>query len=222
MGASVDFEATSSQYMDYNNASSGPHIDITDYPFSFCAWIKHETDSGVQKILNFSDDTATNVYYSLDIFSQNARSVVRNGGGQFSATGTTTINSGTWYFLTSVFTSSTLRTIYVDATSEGTETSSCTYNTGMNHTSMSINIRTTSANYFDGLIAHAQIYDKGLSVSEMQEIMYNPASIPGNLVAWYPGFDSNALGKEISGNGYDMTPTNTPTISADGPPIHLF
>jgi len=66
------------------------------------------------------------------------------------------------------------------------------------------------------LISDLHVYNRQLSKDEINEIMYNPNSIPGAYI--YSPIWGSSPEQDLSGNGRDGTVTGTAT-STDGPPI---
>ena len=72
----------------------------------------------------------------------------------------------------------------------------------------------------DGLMAHAQVFNRALPAEEILEIMYKPGSIQQGLVYHMPLTDYNNL-SDVQGNLPDGTITGTMSESSEGPPVYF-
>ncbi len=88
-----------------------PSQVIEGYPFSFGAWV-NTTAFGTDTMATLGTGVAEQ-YHALKIVNGNARLTARNGALVFNTNGPL-VNDGNWHFITGVFTSRLVRTLYVD------------------------------------------------------------------------------------------------------------
>lgn len=122
--------------------------------------------------------------------------------------------ASTWQHFGAVFTSSTLRDMFIDGGSKGSNTGS------QNPTGLTDFIvgshKKVSGNYWDGKICHVAVWDIALSDAEMATLAAGalPTSVqPGNLIAYYP-LVSNG---NASVGSYDLTEAGGATYDASDP-----
>ena len=70
-------------------------------------------------------------------------------------------------------------------------------------------------------MCYVHMYDKELSVEEINEIMHKPGSIRDGLVGFWPLTDDGSTQRNLSGIGNTGAVTGA-TNSADGPPVTCF
>lgn len=74
--------------------------------------------------------------------------------------------------------------------------------------------------HFNGQLSNYHLYDRALSLEELQELQFNPGSIKGNLVVYAPINDSTDFGINLV-DGTSGTVGGTLNSSAFGPPVHF-
>lgn len=77
----------------------------------------------------------------------------------------------------------------------------------------------TSENW-DGRIAYGQIYNRDLSLTEIQELRFNPSVIVSGFQVYHPLWGSDSPEIDLSGNGRTGTLAGTDE-DFDGPPVFL-
>ena len=136
-------------------------------PFSMSCWFKAKA-IGLNHVLISSGDASTShAENSLYISSSNKLAWNnQHANADFSNSSGTTLAINTWYFGTVTFNGSTTVKIYLNDALDGTK-SDCT-NTAITHTDVYIGKR-SSGLFFNGLIDEARIYNRELSLAEIQK-----------------------------------------------------
>ena len=221
MVASAEFQSGSSEYLDYNSASTGPHNDITNYPFTICGWVKRrQSVTGAGTLVDMADSSATNVNFSvgfavvgsagtLEMFYRNGSNLSINGGFQ--------AEIGTWYHLAGVFTSTTSREFFINGVSAGTDTTSVTFPTGLDVSTVGRLGDSSPGSYLNSLAAYVRIFSTDLSQTQIQSLMRDPEAVTSNRVWALDLTNSADFGEDTSGNAYDATGT-APSSSDQQPP----
>jgi len=135
-------------------------------PFTMSAWIKLDKLNADQAIM-FSGAVSSNAENLLYVTSSN-KIGWNNQGSNFANSSGTTISLGRWYHVAVTFNGTTTIKIYVDNDLDGTK-SDCS-GVAITDTSVLIGKRTHSnALHFNGLIDEARIYNRELSLAEIQK-----------------------------------------------------
>lgn len=71
---------------------------------------------------------------------------------------------------------------------------------------------------FAGNVAYVQIFNRGLTATEIEQTRWCPGSVPNGMVAYLPLLGNNSPEIDLTGNGNTATNSST-TASSDGPPI---
>jgi len=193
-------------------------LDITGSAITLAIWAKN-TVNGEHKLIAKWKDAGSLFSYLLSINATDKTLLAVDVGGVKTVVGTTTIATGTWFYIVGTYDGTTLR-IYVNGVEENSNTV-----TGGNLRSVATTVRIGSGsggeNHMDGCLEDARIYDRVLSADEILTI-FNSRGRDGialNLVARYlmnegaPGVIASGAGviKDIGPNGLDGTPVNSPT-----------
>ena len=211
--ASRDLDGTNDK-ISFGNSSS---LDLTgDWTYSI--WIKRDVDNEEHGVFSkfSSPSTGRQIYITVESAKQvrvdvpYIKTILRSGVGN-------TISAGVWTYL-SVTKSGTTWKIYfngveknsaVDATAQ----ESSTQNTEIGYDNGNV----TPSLYFDGKVSYSKIYNRALSVNEINEDMINPGSVANGVVNFSPLWgDSPEV--DLSGNGNVGTVTEA-TTSTDGPTV---
>lgn len=205
------FASASSQYL---QSASAP---VTAMPLTIAVWAKSTTFNNATGIMASLTRKGNNQCWSIDT----------NAGGTVAANSfdgvnvdASTIASGSnsvWHQVTGVFTSTTSRTIYQDGIA-GTLNA-----TSINPASIdafNVACRDTASGgpqlFFNGQIAEAAVWSVALTADEIVALSkgVSPNLIrPTSLVAYYPLLDSAAPDLDRWNGGFNLTPTNTPTMA---------
>jgi len=200
--------------LEFNNANSR-HVSIADNPslrpssIAVSAWLK-TSDTGAYR--GIVDKIASSVGYLIDVNSNNVRFTVQN----ISASGGT-VADGSWHFIVGTFNSGTGESkIYVDGVWKETANASLSHNTS----SLEIGGDGASTYYFTGEITDVRVYNRVLSLEEIQVIYRLRGSdniVHGLLGRWllnekHDGATATVASSviDISGQGNHGTPYNSP------------
>lgn len=201
------------------NASS---IQLVSGDYTLAAWVKPVSVSGRQWIIAKTANSSAKAYSLL--VNNGEVSVDGEEGGNDGVVSTTnaSLTPGNWYHLAATMTSSTLAVkIYVDGV-EKTTTGSIPARPTETVSDLEIGWSQYINEYFNGLIDDVRIYNRALSVSEIQQL-YNLGTkiskpmlgAPGmsNLLLWHT-FD----GPHISGTtSVDASDLGKNGILTNGP-----
>ena len=213
---SIDLNG-STQYVNLSNVTgtainpTSTQINATGYTFT--AWIYIDTLSGGEYIYNLGS-SGTNNYYGLKLVANGNGALVwhifgLNGSTPGAGTNNrnsvrtqnSTIAAGQWYHVAAVIPSMTRSgwKLYVNGVSQSSLVVSGNQNVNLTYSgSSSIGVWTKAspANYFDGEINNAAIFDTDLNQTNMTAIYNSGTPInlltnagnyntSGNLVAWW-------------------------------------
>lgn len=221
--ASIDFGNTTSSWVAIH-AASGPYDDITTYPLTVGLWINVQDTSNDNRIFYFGrTDTGTRWFL---IWNETTPTfdVMERGTGT-SANAKASFSQDTWYWLVGVFESGSSRKIYLDGSLIDTNTNSEDAFADGDLQSACLGRTDDSSPTSDcqAYLAYPVMYDRILSIEEINEIMWKPYSIINGLV-WAPNL-LNSISvasdcKDLSGLGYDCdTIGNAPATSSLGPSV---
>lgn len=216
---SVTFPGSGSNYIDVST------IDF-DSDWTVMAWCYSSSITATKAII-CNDDTGN---AALHISSNN----IPHLENQFNATvtpveavATTNFTAAKWWYGAASHNSSALSaTINVgdgntNVTQESSQTYAGTPNAGGSTSPRIGLLASITAWNWGGQISQALVYTRTLSVAEMQEIQWNPASIPSSLSSWTPLF-SSTVATDLSPNQSNGSITGSLANSSDGPPVFLL
>ena len=147
---------------------------IVDFPFSMTAWIK-TTATGEMCITSLGGAAIANRYVGLITEITAKCSTKALVGGNTTPASTTAVNDGVWHFLAGVWTSATLRDIYVDGRFEATNTDSRGLPT-MDKVAIGGYADSTPSNSFVGDINDVRIYSGALTANQIANLWLQGAS----------------------------------------------
>lgn len=172
----ADIELDNSEYM---TIADGDHtgLDIAGALTLGC-WFKMETGSIEQTIIGkwetSSDDRQYRLYINTSDQVVLAVSSDGTSGNVTEATGGTTLNTGTWYHLTGTYTPSTKMEVFVDAVSDGSNSTTIPAsieNTGGGDFTLGADSATSTAtNFADGTMDNPFIYNTVLTTDEISTL----------------------------------------------------
>ena len=109
---------------------------------------------------------------------------IGSGAGNKTVTSTSTVSTGTWYHITSVFSPSTHVKIFIDGIEDVEVTSGIPASVLDSTADIGIGAYADSSLHFDGNIADVRIYDTDLSSSDIADL-YAGTDVQTNLVGWW-------------------------------------
>ena len=171
---STSFDDGSSQYI----SGTG---DCPASAFTVSAWIKKVGASGWYAI--YSADTE--IWFGLGA-SEEIRLHV--GGSDRIDTAVSSVTIGTWHHVSATYDGSTTGKIYIDGVDQAL-TSSGTLNVPI-ATASNIGRHPNGSNYFDGSIKNVAIWERALTATEIQNVMYKSYTevsgrLASGLVSWW-------------------------------------
>jgi len=199
----------------------GSATDIRNLkPGSFAAWIKADTmgEGGVGRIFD-------KVRKQLQLRGTKRLRYERETSGTHLVVESTdnAIRLGTWHFVAVAWANSNTASntkLYVDGAEVSyaiRQNASSTDDSDGSHQACLGNTEGQTQS-FDGLIAHAHLYNRLLTAAEIAQLMIAPGSITTGLLGYWPLTGSGAVEPDLSGKGRHGTVTGA-TESPEGPPI---
>lgn len=193
---------------------------ITAYPYTISAWIYDDgTSTAFPFIVGCSTSGTTAAGTRLQMFIDNVGNVA-TGVGSVSVTTTAARATNTWFHGCAVEASATSHSVFLNGGSKGTTTSSATFPTGMNRTT--INAWNGGANVgIAGNIAHVAIWNVALADAEVLELANGllPTRIrPQSLISYWSCYGSD-LAAEIDPISRNGVTNFSSTVNANVPRI---
>lgn len=142
---------------------------ITGYPYTIAAWVYDDgTSTSFPFLVGCSTSGTTAAGTRLQLYLDNA-GIVNAGINTVSAAATAARTVNTWFHACAVHASATSHAAFLNGGNKGTSTSSATFPTGMNRTS--INAWNAGANVgIAGNMAHVAIWNVALDDAEVLEL----------------------------------------------------
>jgi len=198
---------------------------ITAVPATFAAWFRPNTSSGTHAILCSGGDNAGQAY-EFGIVQVNAQFwAFAQDSGFNQALAAVTLAGGTLYHGCGVFVSNTSRHAYINGGNKGSDNASRTPTAGFfQRTRIGRRANNSNAQFFDGLVAEAALWNAALSDEEVLYLAqgFSPLLLRSrlnNLVAYWPLLAASG-GDEPDmawGNKYSMSLVAAPTGVAHPP-----
>jgi len=201
-------------------------VVIADYPCSMSCWFKADniTTTGVLMICShLSDNDNYCLIYAAGTVSGDpliARSSKPGLGAN--AQTTTGYTAGVWHLATAVFASSSSRSIWLNGSGKGTDTTSIALDLSLDRFAIGVHYRPDIEAYFAGSIAEACVWNVALTDSEVASLYLNgigakPTSVRPDKVVAYNKLLNNDGDIDWWGQN-NLTAVNSPTYG-DHPPI---
>ena len=190
-------------------------VDVV--PLTMAAWVKMDTTTQVGGIWNIEGDSGSNnsgfglliVNGVLWAYAQSSSPTLFDY-----AASTSTLNTTEWWHVCGVFRSSTDREIYINGTSEGTNTTSVTpVDTVIDNACIGNRANTNNDQDFAGLIADVRVYDADIGATEIANLAAG-TDYQTNLVGHWLLNSDDVL--DYGSGGNDGTNDGS-TYSTDGP-----
>jgi len=123
---------------------------------------------------------------------------------------------GSWHFFVFISRDATDKEIYVDGVSGATSSTSQTLDSDLNQTFISNFGAAGTSQTCASEIANVRIYDKALSIAEMDMAMMCSNKPVGNIKGWW--MLNQTTHPDLSGQGNNGSCTNCPTSQVEAPP----
>ena len=178
--------------------TSFPHSDVT-----IALWVNQNSDSGYRGLVSRSSGGAASANWSL--WWNNGKPVIfighsSGGSGYLDITANTKLENNVWYRLVcTVDFSSKTGKIYINGILDKTHTWTESHLTDSD--AILIGSLTPSANFWDGMLSDAQIWNKSFTQADITYDYLNPESLAlnnsgttlteSNLKLWYPMQDGH-------------------------------
>ncbi len=198
----IDLESSSSQSLSVAN-----NFNFTAGSIDF--WMKPESITAG----DIMADTSVNAGLQGFQLAFNATPKITFGfGATTKITGSTTIGTGTWIHV-AVTWSTAGSTLYVNGVSDGTGTAATL--TAGGATFYMGRQAASAAGYFDGKIINFRIWDKTLTVDEVNA--YRIQEVPFTVTNLQANWRLNDALTDASGNAYTLTNNGTAVFATDAP-----
>lgn len=198
---------------------------VTAVPLTMCAWMKSDGDAATLQVVGWiGDKDVADHYYQLS-WGQGAtndpsRASARGGGSESIGEKQSVVTADAWFHICAVFTSTTSRTSYANA-SAGTANTTSTTVSGSDRTAIGMNRDSTPSAPFGGKIAEFCIWDIALSGADITNLYNSGKGTPctnvqsADLVGYYPlRTDAN----DSTAGARHMTTSGSPTFDATDHP----
>ena len=143
-------------------------IAIAAYPFTMSTWVRSDSVTASGTLMVMGNSALTNTYFGL-ILSGWYFSIVGSNTTLYAGTSPQQILTGQWYHVVWVFSSATSRILYVNWIQIASNLSSITYS-GTNSRIRVGRQLSTLTSYFSGYMDDVRIYNKSLSLAEINNI----------------------------------------------------
>ena len=190
---------------------------LDDEPITISAWVKLDTITQVGGIFNIEgDDGSQNAGFGLLIVNGAFWAYAQKSSPSVFdyAASTSTLNTTDWWHVCGVFRSSTDREIYINGTSEGTNTTNVLPNaTIIDNACIGNRANTNNDQDFAGKIADVRVYDADIGATEIANLAAG-TDYQTNLVGHWLLNSDDVL--DYGSGGNDGTNDGS-TYSTDGP-----
>lgn len=193
--------ATGTQYLRTTPAS------LFSYPFTINCWFNLTTTGAQRNLVLLENPTDSHRMGVLVSVANAVVLVATDGGGTTQTIHNTTISASTWYMVTGVFTSTTSRTVYVNAVNPSTGTVSRNPTTPTRVLLGAQFVNPTTTSNLNGSICEVAIWNAALTATDISSLYKSPRAtsvVPQNLEIYYP------LVREVH------TLCGTHTVNTDG------
>lgn len=168
MGQALDFDGVNDRVIVSSSATLAPTNALT-----LSAWIRPDSVTATQFIINKAISTSANGDYFLVLRNTGVLGIVVNSGVEGARTGNTALTTNTWYHVVGTWDGSNLR-MYLNgvADSIAQPLSGTMANNGDN---LGIGASATGVRPFNGLIDDVRVYNRALSATDVMNL-YNLAT----------------------------------------------
>jgi len=218
MSSSADFDRANSEYLQSSITA------ISAYPYTISTWFYRDGTGTTDYVISLSSTVNSARRINLQVnASDNLTFDARQNGSTVSFSGTTTVGSGSWNYITLLSRSSTDHEIYLNGVSEAT--SSTDLSTLLSNDRFLVSRWALGlGSYADGKIAYPVVFARTLSVDEIKQIMYMPYSIMNGCRCYLDLLATGAVVgdyKDLSINGSDANAGTIPATSNLGPSVYF-
>lgn len=200
---------------------SPSHLDLGNLDWSMSVWINPDNVSAFDpiagKVLNATDKEYGVVLEGDEISVQ----IELNGNDDKTNTSAANIQQGVWTHVVATFDASELDVeIYVDGVVEST-TGTIAGLPDLFTANFEVGRWAYNSAYFDGRIAHVQMWNRVLGAEEVVEAGRCPGSIADGSVGYWPLWEASGDSVDYSDQRTNGTRNGNPTEDSDGPPVGL-
>jgi hypothetical protein len=168
-GAALSYVAANKQYHETDTPPK-----ITAYPFSVVAWFNTNNISIAQRLFFFGDKDTDNTYQALRLSTTGYVYAESRNTVAVAAISTMAVTANTWNMAAGVWTSATLRAAYLNAGSKGTNTTSSTFSSAHDRTSIGHQGTLTPSSPMSGKIGLVMVWNRALTDAEIARLYSEP------------------------------------------------
>ena len=198
-------------------------VPLTGVPLSVFARFKIDDITDFRTIFHIGDASTSNNYFRLDCRGGDGGdplvATTRDVGNVQWAASTTGYSADTWHTGLAVFAAINDRRVYLDGGNKGTNTTSITP-TGVDKMSIGRSSDSSPSGHWRGSICEVCMWDVALSDAEALalHLAIKPNHIrPADVVGYWPVWGLHSPEIDLSGQGNNMTVSNTPVRGNHGP-----
>lgn len=215
MAASVTFPGTASNYATFDSLN-------WNNDWTCLAWVYSSSGTSSKSIVGNSGTSFAQLHLSGNNTPHAENQF--NDGSDVEAVQTANFTTGKWWFLASTHdaTGKEITLCSGDKSTNIVEDDSTVY-TGTAAAGSSgtvVGELGTLGWFWDGEMSNLMVFERVLSVPEMQELQWNSSGISGSKI-WSPFFDSSVL-YDFSDNQSNGTITGSLSDSENGPPTYMW
>jgi len=213
-GAAFEFDGSTS-YIEVGDHSD---LRLNNTDFTLTAWVQLDSyNSSFNSAIMTKRFTGANNGWIWSVTGNGSSPTgvlfYGPGGGSTNATGSVTVGTGNWYMATSVYNLANQElSIYVNGTLDrvvggiSSANASITANLYIGRDDPST---FTNGYFFDGAMDDIRIYNRAITVSEIQQLYaLTLAPTSGVIALWPLNICTGGIGVDISGNGHHGTAYN--------------
>jgi len=166
----ADLEASSSEYFSISN---GTYFDVTSG--SINCWINRESTGTAQRIISTYTNTGEGGF-TFNITATNKLQAFFGEGNQAVTGGTDLTTTGSFAYMVTFTWTTARKDIYINATSEGSNTNAETMTAGETTVSVGRDQK-FAVDYFDGLIDEMGFWSRALTSTEVTQLYNSGAGL---------------------------------------------
>ncbi|MBI2451570.1 right-handed parallel beta-helix repeat-containing protein [Candidatus Pacearchaeota archaeon] len=142
-------------------------LGITNYPFTFSAWVRKNNDSGTKgTIISFGESLSSNIYYGLRINESGQAEIYAAGSGPEGKIGGSADLRGAWHHVAGVFIKNTAKELYVDGKFVESLNTTTNFFT-VNRFAVGRKAGPVPLEFFNGTIDEVAVWNRALSADEI-------------------------------------------------------
>lgn len=211
------FDVTASDSLDLSVAL------VADYPFSVSAWFNAPSNTSLFEMALWGHGQTTSSFRTNALAIKEGTDEIWATRGSIEAITTAAMTPNTWQHALGVWTSNTLRAVYLNGGNKGTNTTSAGVS-GLNATAIGRRPNSGDQWFMDGNVGTVVMWDIALTDADAVILASGASALkvkPLNIVGYWPVWGVQSPEIDLSPNARSMIVTGT-VISTTHPPITPF